>query len=120
MINASRKLTRTYGLRRPITTVGPSNQFWGIDQMIRYGSSTNILSSTAGIIDSGTTLALIATDAFQRYQTATGGIPDRNTGLLRLTLTQFANLQSLFFTINGVQFEFTANAQIFPVRSVMK
>ncbi|KAF7794844.1 hypothetical protein EIP86_005986 [Pleurotus ostreatoroseus] len=98
----------------PITTTSPSNQFWGINQSIRYGTSTNILSLTAGIVDTGTTLTLIASDAFALYQTATGAVPDAATGLLRLDLTQFASLQSLFYNINNVIYEFTANAQIFP------
>ena len=37
----------------PITTVSPSNEFWGINQSIRYGTSTAILAQTAGIIDTG-------------------------------------------------------------------
>lgn len=112
--------------------MSPANQFWGINQQIRYGTSTSILSNTAGIVDTGTTLTLIATgayagpklsastkcflDALARYQTATGAVFDDVTGLLQLTLAQFASLQSLFFTINGVTVEFTANAQIWPVR----
>jgi len=44
----------------PITTTSPSSNYWGIDQSITYGSST-ILSATAGIVDTGTTLILIAT-----------------------------------------------------------
>ena len=56
-------------------------------------------------------------DALQHYQTATGAVFDDDTGLLRLELSQFASLQSLFFTINGVTVEFTANAQIWPVRA---
>ena len=55
-------------------------------------------------------------DAFSQYQTLTGGVEDEATGLLSITPAQFANLQSLFFNINGVTFEFTANAQIWPVR----
>ncbi|KAL5535669.1 hypothetical protein ACEPAF_3763 [Sanghuangporus sanghuang] len=98
----------------PITSTSPASEFWGINQSIRYGSSTTILSNTAGIVDTGTTLVLIASDAFTRYQTATGGVADRNTGLLRLTTAQFANLQSLFFTTNGNTFELTANAQAWP------
>ncbi|KAI0793759.1 aspartic peptidase A1 [Fomes fomentarius] len=98
----------------PITRTSPASEFWGINQAIRFGTSTSILSNTAGIVDTGTTLTLIATDALQRYQRATGAVFDNATGLLRLTPTQFANLQSLFFTINGVTFEFTANAQIWP------
>ncbi|KAI0348262.1 aspartic peptidase A1 [Trametopsis cervina] len=98
----------------PLTRTSPASEFWGIDQTIRYGASTSILSSTAGIVDTGTTLTLISSDAFTRYQRATGAVADRNTGLLRLTTAQFANLQSLFFTINGQTFELTANAQIWP------
>ncbi|KAM5544280.1 hypothetical protein V8D89_001940 [Ganoderma adspersum] len=98
----------------PLTRTSPASLFFGIDQSIRYGTSTNILSSTAGIVDTGTTLILIATDALTRYQRATGAVADRATGLLRLTTAQFANLQSLFFTIGGVTFELTPNAQIWP------
>lgn len=57
---------------------------------------------------------LIATDAFQRYKSATGGVDDSNTGLLRLTTAQFGKLQSLFFTAGGSTFQLTANAQIWP------
>lgn len=44
----------------PLTTTSPASTFWGINQSISYGSTT-ILSSTAGIVDTGTTLILIAT-----------------------------------------------------------
>jgi cathepsin E len=51
----------------------------------------------------GTTFILLATDAIFRYQSATGAVLDNDTGLLRLTPAQFANLQSLFFTASGVR-----------------
>ncbi|KAG6842466.1 hypothetical protein C0991_007596 [Blastosporella zonata] len=98
----------------PITTTSPASFYWGINQSIRYSTSTTILSSTAGIVDTGTTLLYIATDAYNRYRTATGAVLDNTTGLLRITSTQFASLKSLFFTINGATFEFTANAQLWP------
>ncbi|KAI9452796.1 aspartic peptidase A1 [Lactarius psammicola] len=98
----------------PGTGTFPASEFWGINQSIRYGASTTILSTTAGIVDTGTTLILIATDAFNRYKTATGAVNDAATGLLRITSTQFNNLQSLFFTAGGRAFELTANAQIWP------
>ncbi|KAH9178667.1 aspartic peptidase A1 [Lactarius sanguifluus] len=98
----------------PSTTTFPSSEFWGIDESIRYGASTTILSTTAGIVDTGTTLILLATDAFNRYKTATGAVNDAPTGLLRITSTQFSNLQSLFFTAGGRTFELTANAQLWP------
>ncbi|KIJ40040.1 hypothetical protein M422DRAFT_174318, partial [Sphaerobolus stellatus SS14] len=98
----------------PITSTSPANEFWGINQSVRYGTSTNILSTTAGIVDTGTTLILLASDAFSRYQRASGAVPDNATGLLRLTTAQFTKLQSLFFTIGGTTFELTANAQAWP------
>lgn len=98
----------------PITSTSPANEYWGIDQSISYGNDSTILDSTAGIVDTGTTLVLIATDAFQKYQRATGAKEDRSTGLLTLTEAQFNNLQSLFFNIGGVSYELTANAQIWP------
>lgn len=97
-----------------ITSTSPASEFWGINQSVRYGTSTSILSTTAGIVDTGTTLVLLASDALRRYQTATGAVADNNTGLLRLTTAQFNSLQSLFFTIGGTTFELTANAQIWP------
>lgn len=44
----------------PLTTTQPSSFYWGINGSVKYGSKT-ILSSTAGIVDTGTTLVLIAT-----------------------------------------------------------
>ncbi|KAI9462931.1 acid protease [Russula earlei] len=98
----------------PITATFPASSFWGIDQSVSYGTSTSILNTTAGIVDTGTTLILIATDAFDRYRAATGAVPDNTTGLLRITPAQYADLESLFFTVGGTTFELTANAQIWP------
>jgi len=98
----------------PKTTTSPASEFWGINQSVRYGTSTSILATTAGIVDTGTTLVLLATDGFTRYRSATGAVADATTGLLRLTTAQFANLQSLFFTTSAGTFELTANAQIWP------
>ncbi|KAF8588745.1 aspartic peptidase A1 [Ramaria rubella] len=98
----------------PITSTSPASEFWGINQSIKFGTSTTILSETAGIVDTGTTLVLLASNAFSAYEKATGGVLDENTGLLRLTTAQFAKLDSLFFTIGGTTFELTANAQAWP------
>ncbi|KAG1775560.1 acid protease [Suillus placidus] len=96
-----------------ITTTSPSSYYWGIDQSITYGSST-ILSATAGIVDTGTTLILIATDAFNKYQSATGATLDSNTGLLMITSDQYAKLQTLNFNIGGTSYGLTPNGQIWP------
>ncbi|KAI9068654.1 aspartic peptidase A1 [Trametes sanguinea] len=100
----------------PVTSIPPASQYFGIAQGIRYGSPTGtaILSSTVGIVDTGTTLTLIASDAFNKYRRATGAVEDDTTGLLRLTQAQFKNLKSLFFHIGGIDYELTPNAQIWP------
>ncbi|KAI0767716.1 aspartic proteinase precursor [Fomes fomentarius] len=100
----------------PITSTSPASSYVGIDQSITYGSAgTEVLAATAGITDTGTTLILIASDAFAVYQNLTGGVADdQNTGLLKLTQEQFDNLESLFFHIGDNTYELTPNAQIWP------
>jgi hypothetical protein len=97
----------------PITSTSPASQFWGIDQSVTYGGQT-ILSSTAGIVDTGTTLVLLATDAFNSYQQSTGATLDPTTGLLTISASQFAALQDLNFNIGGNTYPLSANAQIWP------
>ncbi|KAG1825024.1 acid protease [Suillus variegatus] len=91
-----------------------TENYWGIDQSVSYGTSQTILNTTSGIVDTGTTLLLLATEAFQAYQQATGAVEDSTTGLLTITSQQYAELQSLYFNIGGVTYEFTPNAQIWP------
>ena len=55
----------------PITQQSPANKYWGIDQTISYGKD-NILLQSAGIVDTGSTYLLLATDIFLAYQKATG------------------------------------------------
>ena len=61
----------------PITKTSPASQYWGIDQTITYGSSGSALLTSSGIVDTGTTLLLIATDAFKAYEKATGAKMDQ-------------------------------------------
>ncbi|EIW80816.1 acid protease [Coniophora puteana RWD-64-598 SS2] len=97
----------------PITSTSPASEYWGIDQSISYGS-TSILSSTAGIVDTGTTLILIASDAYSTYQSATGGTEDQTTGLLTISSDQYSSLSDLNFEIGGTTYALNANAQIWP------
>ena len=97
----------------PITTTSPASEFWGIDESITYGSAgTSVLATTAGIVDTGTTLVMLATDAFDTYVSLTGATEDETTGLLSISAANYANLQSLFFNTAGTTFEFTKNAQV--------
>jgi hypothetical protein len=56
------------GSPRPITTTPPSSRYWGLNQSIRYGDSDSapILENSAGLIDAGTTLILLAKGTFLR------------------------------------------------------
>lgn len=65
----------------------------------------------------GTTLIMIATDAFQAYEKATGATMDNTTGLLSITEAQFEKLQSLFFNIGGVQYEVRLFSTFLPLHS---
>ncbi|GBE81416.1 Polyporopepsin [Sparassis crispa] len=96
-----------------LTTTSPASYYWGIDESIAYGSET-ILNNTAGIVDTGTTLILIASDAYSKYQSATGAVEDEGTGLLRITSSQYSNLKTLNFNIGSETYGLTANAQIWP------
>lgn len=57
------------------------------------------------------------TAGYERYVRATGATLDDTTGLLRLSTSEYDNLEDMTFTIGGVEYTFTANAQIWP-RSV--
>ncbi|KAJ7492341.1 aspartic peptidase A1 [Mycena latifolia] len=94
-----------------VTSTTPAGDYWGINQSITYGT-TSILSTTAGIVDTGTTLIYIATNAFTKYKSATGAVADSATGLLRITSTQFAALKSLNFVIGGVRAHSSLNTAI--------
>lgn len=116
-----------------ITTTEPASYYVGITQTVSYGTTT-LFSDEAGIVDTGTTLiyipsgesppctcthlVLIANAAgYKRYVSATGATLDDTTGLLRLSTADFDKLDDMTFTIGGVEYTFTANAQAWP-RSV--
>ena len=100
----------------PISSTPRASEFWGIDLNMTYGDSgTTIVSSGSGIVDSGTTLFSLAPDAFDAYISATGADYDNVTGLVSISPENYINLQSLFFRIGDSTFEFTADAQTWPL-----
>ncbi|KAG6828057.1 hypothetical protein H0H92_009486 [Tricholoma furcatifolium] len=98
----------------PITTASPETQFWGIDADVTYGRDLRLLNSTAGIVDTGSPLIYLNTDAFNSYVAATGAVLDPTLNFLTINSTQAKSLQPLIFNINGVPFELTPNAQSWP------
>ncbi|KDR75540.1 hypothetical protein GALMADRAFT_97207 [Galerina marginata CBS 339.88] len=100
----------------PVTATQPSSQYWGINQTITYGKTTMLLSNRAGVVDTGTTLLLMSTDAFDIYKNVTGAVLDNVTGLLSITEEQYSNLNSLHFTIGTSTFKLNADGQLWPRR----
>ncbi|KAG6865125.1 hypothetical protein C0991_004966 [Blastosporella zonata] len=98
----------------PMTTIEPADKYWGIDEDLTYGEDIELLRSSAGIVDIGTTFLLIASDAFKVYRRATGAEEDPATGLLTVTEDQFKSMESLFFTIGTETYDLIPNAQIWP------
>ncbi|KAF8495710.1 aspartic peptidase domain-containing protein [Russula emetica] len=96
-----------------LTTTAPASQYFGVDASFQYNNET-ILNTSAGIVDTGTTLILLNTSAYDRYAKATGAVYDNTTQSLRISSAQYSNLQSLFFTVDGNTYELNPNAQIFP------
>ncbi|KAI0365365.1 acid protease [Pilatotrama ljubarskyi] len=99
----------------PLTTTTPASKYVGIDQSLTYGSANAVvMPTTAGIVDTGTTLTLLASDYFVAYLGASGAKRDFKTGFLRLNPDQVSSLQSLFFHIGNTTYEFPPDAQIWP------
>ncbi|KAF7433762.1 hypothetical protein PC9H_005727 [Pleurotus ostreatus] len=97
----------------PITNSSPANKYWGVDASVTYNNGL-LLNSTAGIVDTGTTLVLLSTDAFNRYVEATGATKDEATGLLSIPASSYGQLHSLNFKIGGFTFEMTPDSQVWP------
>ncbi|KAI5834836.1 acid protease [Schizophyllum commune Tattone D] len=97
----------------PKTTTAPASKYWGYDQSVSYGG-VQILSKTAGIADTGTTLIYLPSDAYAKYRDATGATYDNSTGLLTVTPEKFAQMQSLTFNIAGEDYDLIPDAQLWP------
>ncbi|KAG2071103.1 acid protease [Suillus decipiens] len=93
--------------------IGNARDFWGVGSGILYGNRV-ILRSTAGVVDCGGTLIKIATDAYQKYRSATGARYDPATGLLTMPEDNYGSLENLDFYIGDQTYRLTPNAQIWP------
>ncbi|KDN33612.1 hypothetical protein RSAG8_13296, partial [Rhizoctonia solani AG-8 WAC10335] len=92
----------------------PWNDYWGFEQTIKYGKQT-IQPSSVGIVDSGTTLIYITPGGFKAYsESIPGSKIDKQNGLLEIPKESFDGMKFLSFVINGIPYELTPNAQIWP------
>ncbi|KAG2064030.1 acid protease [Suillus decipiens] len=97
----------------PTVNTGHSQRFWGVNSRITYDNRV-ILGSTDGIIDCGTTLIVLASDAYQEYRLATGAKYDSATNLLTMPEDKYGTLHNLDFHIGEQIYSLTPNAQIWP------
>ena len=98
-----------------ITSSYPASRFWGVDASVSYGSHC-LLSGNAGIVDSGTTLTLLASDKFADYIYETGAQYDSYNQMYYISQDQFAGLSNLDFNIGSRTYTMIPDAQIWPRR----
>ncbi|KAG1747796.1 acid protease, partial [Suillus paluster] len=102
----------------PVTETHPAGHYWGINVTeSTYGTHAVIPQSTAGIVDTGTTLVLLADDFFATYIDAIpGAYLDNNLGgLLVIPSSSVADMQPLNFKIGGAVFSMDTAAQLIPL-----
>lgn len=95
----------------PLTKTHRASYYWGINESITY-EPTRILAEMAGIVDTDTTLILIANSAYSKHQSATNATLDQTTGLLRINSTQRSALENPNFIIGNTTYALTLNGQI--------
>ncbi|KAG2070863.1 aspartic proteinase [Suillus decipiens] len=91
----------------------PALTYLGIEQSITFGN-TEISQLTVGIVDCACTFTYLASDAYDRYKTATGAQFDPTTNSLSITLEQYDALWPLDFHIGEQTYSLSPNAQIWP------
>ncbi|KAF9347528.1 hypothetical protein BGX26_000994 [Mortierella sp. AD094] len=96
----------------PITANSPANTFWGIDATFAYGSTA--LGTTAGIVDTGTTLLLLAHDWLSKITAVTGATEDKASGLLHVPASTVPKLETLTITVGGTPFTLTPEQYTVP------
>jgi hypothetical protein len=122
----------------PLTEVYPSNMYWGLDcsAMVYHtaaGKATQLTAEPAvrsGIIDSGTTLALLPSvrsssrsrreelismqDAFRTYVAQLPGAMVNSAGFLAIPDSVVPTMGNFTFTFSGHDVTLSPSAQLFP------
>ena len=106
-------------LYAPVTTTPPASMYVGVDAGFGYGNVTLFKnttggSTTAGIVDTGTSLVLLASNIYDKYVNVTGAQYDQTVGLLYVNETQFAKFDNFYVTVNGHSFPLIPDAQRLP------
>lgn len=89
--------------------------YWQMKQTMKYGTAKTTLSGAnqcTTLIDTGYAFIDLPRTAYADYKTRTGAI--EKNGHLVLNQTQFAALESLYFSVDGQEFEITKDAQLWP------
>jgi hypothetical protein len=103
----------------PITTASPASNYWGIDiAEIAYGS-TKVTSTIPGIVDTGTTLILLSSDATNSlYEQIPGAKVDNDTTLYIIPPAEVPKLKDITFNIGHSVFTLTPAQYTVPQNQV--
>ncbi|TFY58882.1 hypothetical protein EVJ58_g6129 [Rhodofomes roseus] len=100
----------------PRTSKWPASRYWGIDANLTYGQTAlGNDSSNSGIVDTGTSVVVIADDLYDIYLDAIpGAYYDNVTQLTAIPLDSVSSLQNFTVYISGEPFVLDAVTQLLP------
>lgn len=95
----------------PKLTSGTASAYWGISiSSFSYGS-TELSSGASGIVDTGTTLIYIPSDAYNNFLSATGGETDSSSGLASFSTKPTSDFKIKF---GSTTFSLTPSQYLIP------
>ncbi|CAE7057617.1 unnamed protein product [Rhizoctonia solani] len=95
------------------TEKAPCNIYWGIEQTIKYGDKI-LQPSSAGVVDTGSSLIHITPQAFDKYRESIPGSKIGTNGLLEIPENSVGHMKTLSFIINGKPYDLPPKAQLWP------
>lgn len=114
-VNDKKFLTGHQPVFTPV--VNKSTGHWRIKQTMKYGTGKAALPGSSDVvtmIDTGYAFIDLTASGFAEYKKKTGAVEKQ--GYLVLNAAQYQNLESLWFTVDGHDFEITKDAQLWPRR----
>ncbi|KAF9199930.1 hypothetical protein BGZ49_009893 [Haplosporangium sp. Z 27] len=98
----------------PITKRYPTSYYWGVDiDSISFGDIPATILE-AGIVDTGTTLIMLAEYILEILFLTVGGYQDQNSGLYVIPKGNLGDLEDVTFELNGKSFSLSPQQYLIP------
>ncbi|KAF8978165.1 hypothetical protein BGZ46_006762 [Entomortierella lignicola] len=98
----------------PITKRQPASYYWGVDiDSISFGGIPATILE-AGIVDTGTTLIMLAEYILEFLFLTVGGYQDQNSGLYVIPKGKLSDLKDVTFNLNGKPFSLSPQQYLIP------